>query len=188
MYDPRVAPRSLSPELRPQLEADMAHVWEMAHRDAEDDRTLAIVATAFLEDVLAEAIAVRLPVLDGEVRKTLFDPQRNAPLSNYASKVHMARAMFVVDGVPYEDLKLIGRIRNQFALNVRVTSFEHDKVLPSIRKLKAQAHLPGTVLQKVTGALDITPRGRFAYSVAVLANGLVNCAITDAGFGAACMV
>ena len=191
MYDPHVAPRSLSPQLRLQLETDMVQIWEMARGTAENDRTLAVVATAFLESILTEAIAVRLPVLDDDVRTTLFDPQRNAPLSSYASKVYMARAMFVVDGVPYEDLKIVGRIRNQFAHNVRVNTFDHHRVLPLVLKLKAPSSLDQLAgeqtLQKLASAPDGTPRGRFAHSVANLANGLFNCSITDTGFGAACL-
>jgi hypothetical protein len=193
------APRSLDPKLRPQLLEDMLHVHSLAVATDVDDRSLAIIGTAFLESILTEAIAVRLPVLDEDVRRTLFDPHRNAPLSTFAAKVHMARAMKAVAGIAYEDLKLIGRIRNEFAHNVRVDRFDHVNVLKYVNRLKKQSQLD-SFDQEFNDIVDVqklyeniflkskTPRGNFACSMANIANGLFNIAITDAGFGAACLL
>lgn len=193
------APRSLSPELRLELREDMHRVYVIATAGGTDDRTLAIVGTSFLESILTEVIAVRLPVCDEQVRETLFSSNNNAPLSTFASKVHMARAMNVVDGAAYNDLKLIGRVRNAFAHNVRVESFDHPLADRLVRKLKKQeqilAFLEGqpSEIQRTMYALnertyEQTGRGKFACSISSLASGLYNVAITDAGFGAACLL
>lgn len=196
MFD---APRSLSPELRPRLEEDMLQVHEMARGISADDRSLAIVGTAFLETILTEAVAVRLPVLDDDLRRTLFDPNNSAPLSAFSAKVHMARAMNAVAGVAYNDLKYVGRIRNCFAHNVRVDSFEHPLVEGYIRKLQKQEQLLRLLeddkpeIQDLMRAMNArmyepTGRGKFACSIANLANGLFNATITNAGFGASCLL
>jgi hypothetical protein len=192
-YDIFAAPRSLSPELRPKLEAEMSQVVAMARGTSEDDRTLAIVATAFLDSVLTQAIIVRLPVWDDKVWKTLLSPDTNTPLGTYTSKVHMARALHIVEGIAYEDLLLVGKIRNKFAHIVGVTSFDNEAVTKYLRRLKSQTSVMAWAKENAIPLydpqqFDTSSRGRFAYSVVKLSSGLLSCSITDAGFGAACLM
>jgi hypothetical protein len=100
-----------------------------------DDRTCAIVATAFLEDVLTDLLkkrfihSINVKVLDlpttkdrtkqkeydkwEEIVKDLFDPER--PLGTFRSKIDMCLALSMIGTSMHRDLDLIRQIRNRFA-------------------------------------------------------------------------
>lgn len=91
--------------------------------ETEEDRTVAIVCGAHIEDSLHAAIAARLPGLNGKRREKLFSEK--GVLNPVAARIEMARALNVTDGEETRLLTQVVRIRNRFAHNIDVDEFDH---------------------------------------------------------------
>jgi DNA-binding MltR family transcriptional regulator len=88
------------------------------------DRAAAIVGPAFL-DVLLYDILVEFMVEDErEVNKLL---QPDGPLGTYGSRVTVCYCIGLIGGIVAADLRLVGKIRNRFAHDLRA-SFSDSKI------------------------------------------------------------
>jgi hypothetical protein len=110
-------------------------LWWALDQNAED-RTIAICCGAYLEDILAQAIVTKLPGAKGELLKRLVEER--GPLGSARARIDMACALGLMDN----DDRLIciaaAHIRNQFAHNIAVASFDHLKVAQILDKLQLQ--------------------------------------------------
>ena len=61
------------------------------------------------------------------LKKAFFD-ETNGMVRAYGNRLDMAKALNAITPGAYHDAKLTGRIRNKFAHNLDVDSFEHEKV------------------------------------------------------------
>lgn len=95
--------------------------------ETADERTVAIVAGSILENSLAIAIQARLRALDPAEQKELFEYE-NAPLRTFHSKIQLGYALGLYSHRIQDDLKRIKRIRNTFAHNIFVKSFDDEEV------------------------------------------------------------
>jgi hypothetical protein len=93
---------------------------------AAHPRVIAIVAASYLELYLEKLIIARMPGLDAELRKRLFDV--NGSVSSLGAKIDMARALDLIR--PYERINMIqiARVRNRFAHDLEIATFDHVKV------------------------------------------------------------
>jgi hypothetical protein len=93
--------------------------------ESSPDRAVGIVAAAFVEDRIAEAIKSRLhqdtALLDDTFRSS-------GPLGSFAAKIDMAFLMGLYSKDTWKDLGAIRKIRNEFAHNVLADSFEAGRV------------------------------------------------------------
>jgi hypothetical protein len=93
--------------------------------ESSPDRAAGIVAAAFVEDRVAEAIKSRL-----HSDKALIDYmfRGSGPLGSFAAKIDLAFSMGLCSKDMWKDLTAIRKIRNEFAHNVLVASFETDRI------------------------------------------------------------
>jgi DNA-binding MltR family transcriptional regulator len=120
-----------------------------------DDRTVAIVAGVYLDNLLEDLITLRMTEHLYEVGlrrhekvvkvvETLFKPER--PLGTAGSKIDMTLALGLIGLVVHNDLTYVNKIRNQFAHYVllsedgspklnRVT-FRSQKIVELCKNLK----------------------------------------------------
>jgi hypothetical protein len=174
----------MPPGERAVFEADLFKIWEMTRDSNVDDRSIAIVTAAYLEAVMVEVIACRLPVWNSEVRNTLFNVTSNAPLSTFMGKAHMCRALNAVAGDAYHDLKVIAKVRNIFAHQMRATSFSDPDVFKLVRALRHQDRSIAArrEMEEEFGKdrysdlppPDTSPRGRYIESANMLGSRLVH--------------
>ncbi|UFW75200.1 hypothetical protein [Bradyrhizobium sp. WU425] len=100
-----------------------------------DPRTLAILAASYIETHLVELIVRRLPGIDAEIRKRLFDPIRGS-VSTFGAKIDLARALNVLTDRGRSSALLVAKVRNSFAHNLRLSSFDHAEVAKYIDKME----------------------------------------------------
>lgn len=88
----------------------------------ENDRAVAIVGPAFIDTIL-EYILREFLISDEKEVDTLLDRQ----LSTFSSKIAMAYCLGLIPKVIRDDLRLVAKVRNRFAHELKV-SFEEDKI------------------------------------------------------------
>ena len=80
--------------------------------------------------------ALMIP-LSNKLEDRLFD--NFGPLSNFAGKVLVARALDIVPSEVYEELEKIRRIRNAFAHSSKSWDFESEEIAPQLLALRKRA-------------------------------------------------
>jgi len=176
---------------RETLTEDLMKVQTLRDSSALDDRSTAIIACAFLEDALEEAIAVRLPGLTVFLRKKMFSPSAGSA-GNMSAKIDLAEALRAVGPNAATDLRTMATIRNKFAHTMRADTFDAEQVrglaenLRRVEEVGAENPSMPSGDQMIRTSLmewdDRSRRGRFVYTAVVLTTSLYNASI-DAGFG-----
>lgn len=152
---------------------EMQLMIDLAENADTNDRTLAIVCMAHIEDALAELFRANLEAYSAEMEKDLFSPGGSAPLSTFRNKVVMAEALGLLYPEFARELQRMATIRNRFAHHLTVDSFEHEQVRDHVDQL----HSLRDVVLLVSAALVVptpqmtepTRRRRFGYSAVVAA-------------------
>jgi len=128
----------------------------------EPDRSLAIVAVAYLDDILGTGLRERLR--DGKKSLDKF-------IETFAAKIEIARAIGYIDDDEYHDLEQVRKIRNEFAHIPNIISFNTPKISDRCNELRY-----GKLLPELADALDSvfqdTPKQRFVWTAQNLALGL----------------
>jgi len=99
-----------------------------------DDRTAAIIFTAYAEKYLGELVQFRLPGLNSGLRKKLFDP--SGMLGPLSAKIDLAKALGQLDNTLFENIKVLASIRNQFAHNLAIHSCDHPEIAKRIANFR----------------------------------------------------
>lgn len=136
-------------------------VFEMTNAQP---RAGAIVGAAMLENYLAHAIISRL-------RNDIDEPEENrifekGPLDAYAAKVTVGYALNLYNRLTRADLEVIGGIRNLFAHQMEVDSFDHPEVGKRCDMLKTYELYP------VGPLVAEDPRNKFLDTVHYIATSL----------------
>jgi hypothetical protein len=92
-----------------------------------DDRAKAIVAAAYIENNLAMAILARFRLLNDAGQKHLYDSEHSA-LATFSAKIDIGWALNLYDAAVREDLHRIRKIRNKFAHELHVRTFDDPEV------------------------------------------------------------
>lgn len=152
---------------------EMQLMIDLAENADTDDRTLAIVCMAHIEDALAELLRANLEAYSAEMEKELFSPGGSAPLSTFRNKVVMAKALGLLYPDFARELERMATIRNRFAHHLTVDSFEHEQVrdhVDQLHSLREVALLVSAALILPTPQMtNPTLRRRFCYSAVVAA-------------------
>ena len=128
-HDPR------KPKL-PALSGDMAAVFEELNEECSD-RARAIVACAYLEDILESMLRARLC---GE--SVSSNGNMKAPIEDiverpqFAGKLDLCFCLGLIGPTAYHDLKIINTIRNRFAHKRTRLAFTDSKVESEVAKLR----------------------------------------------------
>jgi hypothetical protein len=101
--------------------------WADIYRELSDgdDRAKAIVAAAYVENNLAMAILARFRLLNDADQKHLYDSEHSA-LTTFSAKIDIGWALNLYDVAVREDLHRIRKIRNKFAHDLHVRTFDDD--------------------------------------------------------------
>jgi hypothetical protein len=91
----------------------------------ENDRAVAIVGPAFLDTLLGDTLAEFMVDDEGEVNKLL---QPDGPLGTYGSRVTACYCLGLIGEIVTADLRLVGKIRNRFAHDIRA-SFADQRII-----------------------------------------------------------
>jgi hypothetical protein len=138
--------------------------------ESASDRVTAIVAAAFIEERLRDAISARL-LRDPKGLKNLFDP--DGALGNYETRVKMGYMLGIYVKETRDNLEAIGKIRNRFAHRTHITDFNHKELEPFFKQIT----LPDRLLKENaehpdTGARALRPgaskRARFLTTIQML--------------------
>lgn len=100
--------------------------------EQESDRSAAILAASFLEEVLEETI--RSFLIEDKSVDNLF--KGYSPLSTFSSKIDISYALGLITKEMKQDLDVVRKVRNHFAHNWKDASFDNSPVSDFCRNLK----------------------------------------------------
>jgi DNA-binding MltR family transcriptional regulator len=103
------------------------------------DRAVAIVGPAFLDTLLSDILTEFMVEDEREVKKLL---QPDGPLGTYGSRVTACYCLGLVGAIVTADLRLVGKIRNQFAHEIRA-NFADPKIRQWCQQLRWHKELMG---------------------------------------------
>lgn len=92
--------------------------------EQESDRACAVLGAAHLDFLLGKAIENNLPNVQDVADGLLRNPK--APLATFSARIDLAYALGIIDNDTRDDLNNIREIRNDFAHQVQVHSFDDD--------------------------------------------------------------
>jgi hypothetical protein len=129
--------------------------------NAETERGVALVVTAFIDDLLGRALASFL--IKNESAERLLRGF-NAPLGTFATKIAACHAMGLITDEETRQCNFVRKVRNKFAHKVQA-SFDDDKIRDLCLNLATDERLKETTT---------TARARFTRASIVLVVALVN--------------
>lgn len=103
-----------------------------AFYDHSSERAMAIVLSAIVENHLTALLRL-LMRRQKALADELFNP--NGPLGPFGTKIRLAYMLRIVDEPTYKDLIIINRIRNRFAHDLSVKSFEDPQITAWIHNM-----------------------------------------------------
>jgi hypothetical protein len=114
---------------------DLILLYELYVSPETDARVKAIVCAAYIEDHITGLIREKMPGLTPVLTKKIFS--ETGPLGTIGNKIDAAQALCVIETKIAEDARLIARIRNRFAHEIRVDNFDHPRVKDLVDKLQS---------------------------------------------------
>lgn len=104
------------------------------HQSRMTHSGVVLAASAILDSQLERALKKGMKPLTNKLYKRLFESF--GPLSDFANKIVMARALGIVTTEIYDELEKIRSIRNRFAHSSKILTFESEEVTPKLSALK----------------------------------------------------
>ena len=101
--------------------------------DGESDRAAAILASAYIEDRLRDAIMRKFTTINKELRDKVFTGY--GPLSTFSAKIDIACALGLYDQKTRKKLHHVKTIRNKFAHAPTPIEFDQKDIADLCRKL-----------------------------------------------------
>jgi DNA-binding MltR family transcriptional regulator len=151
----------------------------LAYREIElqdSDRASAIIAAAYLEDVVKFALSRCFVELTGKEYDALFGS--SGPLFSFSAAINVGYALGIYGKIARNDLDNIRKLRNVFAHAMVPVSFYTTEIIQIVDNLK---YLQWKIDQGVTdfffgGAQDIAnpARQKYAKTCRILINDLMN--------------
>lgn len=106
--------------------------------DRQEDRAAAIIAGAYLEDFVADAIKTRL-LSDEQVINDFFNGM--GPLATFSAKIEMAYLLNVTTKECRQVMHIVRKVRNEFAHNLSPVTFETPRIKDMCRHLVSPEHV-----------------------------------------------
>lgn len=130
----------------------------------QSDRAVAIVSGSVLETIL-QLMLKKFLISDKHLEKLLFNGF--APLSTFRAKIDTAFYLGLLNEQEHHDLKIIKRIRNEFAHNIGAINFKSHKIADRCNELEllVSSSPPPPVLKQLDN-----PRVAFQMNVTMLAS------------------
>src|SRR5215510_11720035 len=131
---------NMPPEYRPIASIETWVFHDDGERDAVmelpylSDRAAAIVAATLLDNHVTNVLKEELKHGDDKVLGELL--RGRGPIGAFANRIRVIYALGLITKQGYEDLRAINRIRNLFAHNSSVRTFDHEQVKSLCMSLK----------------------------------------------------
>jgi len=109
-----------------------------AFYDHSSERAMAIVLGAIVENHLTELLRL-LMLKDKALADEMFNP--SGPLGPFGTKIRLAYMLRIIPEPTYKDLMIVNRIRNKFAHDLSVTTFDDQQITAWIKNM----HIYGIV-------------------------------------------
>jgi len=106
--------------------------------DGESDRASAILASSFLDNCLENFLKEKLA--DHKIKDNLF--KGYGPLSSFSARTDIALLLGLIPEHIYQDLKIIRKIRNEFAHSTEQISFSKGKIKDFVSNLQLAKGYP----------------------------------------------
>lgn len=103
-----------------------------------NDRSIAIIGSAYLDAKLEVLIRSKL-VDDKKCIDQAFE--QNGPLGTFSSKITFCYLLGLISSIEQKNMHIVRKIRNTFAHEYEVDSFEHPRVRPQALNLVAEGLL-----------------------------------------------
>ena len=164
-----IRPHFLRARMKPDdpqgVDTPVADTWAkfLSELRRETDRGCAIVAAAYVDDLLGELLGAYLVENRDVSRQLLSSDDSNAPLGTFGSRILMAHAIGLIPSAECRALRKVKRIRNRFAHDLWL-SFDNPAVSGLCGELAAFQPHPEDVTERFTP----TPRQSFELAVARL--------------------
>jgi hypothetical protein len=107
-------------------QVDLSRVIGIVGPDGVDPRIVAIVGVSYIESYLRELVKSHMPFLNRDLRDRLFG--RGGSLRDLSSLIDIARSMNVLTNRGRSEAMKLSHVRNRFAHNVEIDSFDHPDV------------------------------------------------------------
>jgi hypothetical protein len=136
--------------------------------ERQSDRGAAIIAGAFVEDFLKDALRSRLRLTEAHEEKTFSDLfGRGRPLETFSAKIDLGVILGIYRAEIHQDLHKIRRIRNEFAHERDPLDFSRQKIVDLCGALWLPDNL-FIVVSDSGSSCPIDPRGRFIHTVKLM--------------------
>jgi hypothetical protein len=124
--------------------------------DGASDRAAALVAGAFLDEVLGELLREFL-VDDPANDKKIFEG--TGPLASFSAKIEIAYRMGLISAREHQMIHAVRSIRNDFAHKLRGISFENQSISARCKNIETPLAMlaPKTVILSRTGKVPPLP-------------------------------
>jgi DNA-binding MltR family transcriptional regulator len=136
--------------------AEIMDAMDKEFHDAPD-RVLAIVSAAYLDSLLEQLL---LAVFISEKKAVDDLLATHGPLGTYGSRYQLAYCLGLINDRERDDLKMIAKIRNAFAHQYDVRSFDHDEPTKFITKLHVGKELDAIVEDLASRTKDAAQKER----------------------------
>jgi hypothetical protein len=92
---------------------------------SKSDRVVAVLGASLADEYVRRALELRLRAKTGKddgILETMFGP--NGPRGGFANRTHLAYLLYAIDEPQHAALRGIGKIRNVFAHQLAISSFD----------------------------------------------------------------
>ena len=120
---------------RDELIAEFAKLQEFSQAfnyEHDNEREIAIVGCAYIESLLGDILVATFLDDRSEVKNLIGEA---GPLNGLVARARLLYLLGVIHELVYKDIKIIGKIRNEFAHKVSA-SFADDRIKDLCRNLK----------------------------------------------------
>jgi DNA-binding MltR family transcriptional regulator len=122
------------------LSEESSHLYEVLN--TESDLACVLIATSYLDYALASLL--RRHFIESSLVDKLLDPPRGS-ISSFASRCDLTYCLGLISKSFYQNLEIVGKIRNSFAHSYLCLSLGDTEIAPLIDSL-----IPPTVHQTIT--------------------------------------
>lgn len=139
-------PAPSGPSFGTSEDVDLKNFW--SELDEQTDRGVAVLAAGYLEWRLRESIKCCFPIWDDHAEH-VFGSDRKGGRMGFWENSEVAYSLGLIGPIALKDLQRIGTIRNKFAHNPSVNSFDNARVTELVDKLET----PGILVTEIEASV-----------------------------------
>ena len=137
-------------------------------RNPRDDRAVALVSVAVIDQGLEAALLTKFRQLAPDDERAIFSDD-SAPLASFDAKVRLAFALGLLGKQAWADLTVIRRIRNTFAHSRLQINFDTPEIADAVGLLTLRERWPNMMPTGETTAREIFMQTSFQYALFLIA-------------------